>query len=306
MNSQHPSVYCIVLAFGQNPDGRAKRLLSETLDSLLGMDYPNFNIIVVDNGSTDGSQEMVRATYPQVALIENGRNLGFGEGNNVGIRRALDQGGQWVFLLNNDIVADAALLSGLMNVAVSDPTIGALCPKIYYHDEPEKFWYAGGRINYWTGIIAHRGIRETDRGQYDTTHETDYLTGCAFLVRREALERVGVFDPVYSPAYGEDADLSTRIQRAGYKLIYAHEGKLWHKVSSSSGGGMTPFKTKLKVEHSLIYFKRYARWYHWLTIPWCIVAAGTLFVLMQLARGNFTVIGAILRGFAGALRKAIT
>ncbi|MFN0157263.1 MAG: glycosyltransferase family 2 protein [Bacteroidota bacterium] len=302
-STEHPLVYCIVLTFGQNPDGRTKRLLTETLDSLEKMNYPNFKIIVVDNGSTDGSQEMVRTQYPQAILIENGKNLGFGGGNNVGMEYALERGAEWIFLLNNDIIVDASLLTEMMRVAVSHPMIGGLGPKIYFHDEPEKFWYAGGAVNFWAGIISHRGIREIDHGQYDVTTDTEYITGCAFLVRREALEQTGMFDPVFHPAYSEDADLSARIQRAGYRLMFVHKGKLWHKVSSSSGGGMTPFKVRLKVEHNLIYFMRYARWYHWITIPWCISTVAMVFIVAQLARGNFAIIAALLQGFGSAINR---
>jgi GT2 family glycosyltransferase len=292
-----PLVHAIILNFNGKP------LLLETLASVAQINYPNFKIIVVDNGSTDGSQVAVREQHPNVILLENNENLGFGEGNNVGMRYALQQAAEWVLLLNNDISVAPDLLTHMMNVAAADAAIGILGPKIYYHDQPNKIWFAGGRINYWAGLTAHRGIREIDRGQYDRVEDTDYITGCAMLIRRETLERIGMFDPVYSPAYSEDADLCVRAVRAGYRLVFVPHAKVWHKVSSSSGGGMTPFKTKLKVEHSLIFFKRYARWYHWLTMPWCIAGLAFLFVMKELLKGNFKIVAALFRGFARAPRK---
>ncbi len=280
-----------------------KELLLETLASVQQMTYPNLKIIVVDNGSTDGSQSAVRAQYPEAILLENGKNLGFGEGNNMGIRYALAHGADWVFLLNNDILVDPDLLTQLMSAAVSDSRIGILGPKIYYQAQPEVFWYAGGRINFFTGLTSHRGIRETDRGQYDRIEDTDYITGCAMLLRRQALEKVGLFDPVYFPIYSEDADLSVRVQRAGYRLVYVPRAKMWHKVSAFSGGGLTPFKTRLKVEHSLIFFKRHAKWYHWLTMPWCIAGLALVFVGKELMKGNFGIVSALLRGFVKAPGK---
>jgi len=297
MATTDPLVHCIVL----NLNGGD--LPRETLQSLEQMTYANFKIIVVDNGSTDGSQALVCLNYPEAILIENGANLGFGEGNNVGIRYALDNNADWVFLLNNDIVVDSHLLTNLMTVAVADDKIGILGPKIYYHTEPARLWYAGGKVNYFTGVISHRGLREEDRGQYDRVEETDYVTGCAFLVKREVLETVGLFDPVYYPMYSEDVDLAVRAARAGYRLVYVPPGKLWHKVSASSGGGMTPFKTRLKVEHNLIFFKRHARWYHWLTIPWCVGALAAKFVASELFKGNFAIVSALLRGFVRALTR---
>lgn len=286
-------VYAIILNFN------GKQFLLETLASVAQINYPNLKRIVVDNGSTDGSQAAVRAHYPNVLLLENGENLGFGEGNNVGMRYALQHGAEWVLLLNNDIVVAPDLLEQMMNVAATDAAIGILGPKIYYHDRPNTIWFAGARINYWAGLTAHRGIREIDRGQYDRVEDSDYITGCTMLIRREAIARVGMFDPIYFPAYSEDADLSVRVKRAGYRLVFVPQAKVWHKVSSSSGGGMTPFKTKLKVQHSLIFFKRYARWYHWLTIPWCIGALAFVFLIKELLRGNWSIVSALLRGFVG-------
>ena len=94
-----------------------------------------------------------------------------------------------------------------------------------------------------------------------------------------------------------------RVLRAGYRLVYVPQAKMWHKVSAFSGGGLTPFKTKLKVQHSLIFFKRYARWYHWLTMPWCIAALALVFVGKELLRGNFGIVSALVQGFVKAPGK---
>ncbi len=292
-----PLVYGIILNFNGKP------LLLETLASVKEIAYPNFKIMVVDNGSTDGSQAAMREQFPDVFFIENEENLGFGEGNNVGMRYALQHGAAWVLLLNNDIAVAPDLLTHMMHVATSDAKIGILGPKIYYHDQPETIWFAGARINYWAGLTSHRGIREIDRGQYERSEDADYVTGCTMLIRREVLERIGMFDPAYFPAYSEDADLCVRAQRAGYRLVYVPQARVWHKVSSSSGGGMTPFKTKLKVEHSLLFFKRYAKWYHWLTIPWCIAGLAAWFIMKELGKRNWGVILALLRGFVRAPKK---
>jgi GT2 family glycosyltransferase len=290
-------VYCVVI----NLNG--KKLLLETLESLTKMTYGNFRILVTDNGSTDGSGDAVRTAFPDVVFLENGANLGFGEGNNVGIRYALAHGAEWVFILNNDIEVDPGLLSQLMKVAVTDEGIGLLGPKIYFYSEPDVIWCAGCKVNYWTGILSHRGIREKDAGRYDTVEPTAYVNGCAMLARRSVLEKVGMFDEAYFPAYTEDADLSIRASRAGYKLMYVPAGKLWHKVSSFSGGGLTPLKTRLKVEHNLIFFKRYARWYHWITIPICVGSVGLVFVAKEMLKGNFSVVGSLSQGFIGAIGR---
>jgi GT2 family glycosyltransferase len=103
--------------------------------------------------------------------------------------------------------------------------------------------------------------------------------------------------------YSEDADYSERVRRAGFGVVYAPSAKLWHKVSSFSGGGLTPLKVRLKVEHNLIFFRRYASWYHWITIPFVVLAGGVVFSLLQLLRGNFAVVGALLKGFLNGFRS---
>ena len=293
-----PFVVNIVL----NLNGR--EVLAEALECAVKLTYPNCKTVVIDNGSADGSQEMVRVKFPSVVLVELGKNVGVMEGYNAGLRYGLEHGADWTFLLNNDIVFDANLLTELMNVALSDEHIGILAPKIYYQAEPNKFWYAGGNINYFAGIISHRGIREVDKGQYDRTEDTEYITGCAMLIKREVVEKIGMLDNAFSPMYSEDADFSIRTSRAGYRLVYVPQAKLWHKVSAFSGGGLTPLKTRLKVEHNFIIFKRYARWYHWLTIPWCIGFATLVFVLKEVVKGNFGIISALTKGFANILRRS--
>jgi GT2 family glycosyltransferase len=301
MPGEFPLVCAAVLHCGLNPDGSAKQLLRDTLDSLVRMTYPNTRLIVIDNGSTDGSQDMMRKYYPSVELIENGKNLGVMEGYNVGLRYGLQQKADWVLLLNND----PEMLTQLMSVGIGDAKIGILGPKTYFYSEPNKFWYAGGNINFFTGIISHRGIREIDHGQYDETEETDYVNGCAMLVRREVIETIGFLDMIFHPMYSEDADYSLRAHAAGYKLMYVPGAKLWHRVSAFSGGGTTPLKTRYKVEHNFIVLKRYAQWYHWLTIPWCVGVGIIIFVSKELLRGNIKVITSFFQGLFSTVRKTI-
>jgi GT2 family glycosyltransferase len=303
MATAAPRVLAAVLHYGSRPDGGSRELLASTLDSLLAMDAPGMTLAVVDNGSTDGGRELVRERYPSVVLIENGENLGVAEGYNAGIRAGLARGADWVLLLNNDIAADPGMLSALLAAAKDDPAAGILGPKTYFHDAPRTLWYAGGKVNLFTGIIAHRGIRETDRGQYDAIGETGYVNGCAMLIRRSVIDRIGLLDPAFHPAYAEDADYSMRARRAGFKLLYVPTAMLWHRVSSSSGGGATPFKTRLKAAHNFLVIRRYARWYHWLTIPWCAGATATAFVARELLRGNFAIVGALVDGLASAFRR---
>ncbi len=221
---------------------------------------------MVDNASSDGTVESVRSKFPSVKVITNQANLRFAGGNNVGIDYAMQNGADYVVLLNNDTTVDPAFLSELVQTAESDSRIGMAGPKIYYYNEPERIWFAGGKVEYWKGWVSHIGIREPDNGQYDTPRDVDYLTGCCMLVKREVIERIGKLDESFF-IYGEDADWSLRAARAGYRLRFVPSSVIWHKVSASSGGNLSWFKNWNKLKGELRLMARYAKWYHWVTIP---------------------------------------
>jgi GT2 family glycosyltransferase len=296
-------VWAAVLHCGLDPSGSAQAPLRESLDTLRKMTYPNFRLVVIDNGSVDGSQAMIRKDYPDVALVENGKNLGVMGGYNAGLKYGLEHGADWILLLNNDIVVDPAMLTRLVDAVQAHPETGIAGPAMYFHAQPDTFWYAGGRVNFFTGIISHRGLRERDNGQYGVTEETGYMNGCAMLIRRDVVERIGMLDLIFSPMYSEDVDFCLRAREAGYGILYVPPAKLWHKVSAFSGGGTTPLKTRMKVQHNFLVLKRYARWYHWPTIPWCIAGMTVVFILKELLKGNFGIIVALFAGFGGAVRK---
>ena len=135
-----PKVFIIILTWNRLSD------TLECLESVKKIVYPNYEIIVVDNGSTDGSAEAIARRYPEITLVKNESNLGYAAGNNRGMETALHMGCDYVFLLNNDTTIDAVCLDELVNRAESDPRVGAAGPKIYLHQDPSTVWYAGGEI----------------------------------------------------------------------------------------------------------------------------------------------------------------
>lgn len=228
------AVYIIVL----NWNGKEDTL--DCLRSLRSTDYARYKIVLVDNGSQDGSVDAVRDGFPEAEIIEIGKNLGFAGGNNVGIEYAVKAGADYVFLINNDTTVHPDYLKELVAVAESDPGIGAAGSKIYYHSEPDRIWFAGGKINWLKNKGEHIGLDEIDQGQYDQVREVGYLTGCALLVKREVIEQVGVLEDDYF-LYYEDADYSLRIQNAGYKTVYVPSSKIYHKVSRSTKPGSSSY-----------------------------------------------------------------
>jgi GT2 family glycosyltransferase len=216
-----------------NWNGRADTL--ECLESLSGLDDPYSRIVVSDNASSDQSVEAVRREYPSAIILANPENLGFAGGNNVGIRYALQQGADYVWLLNNDTIVERNALSTLVQVAESDPAIGILGSKIYYYSDRDVISFAGATIDWGKGRSPHVGRGESDRGQYDTVRDVDRVSGCSMLVRKEVCERVGLLDDDFF-LYAEDVDWCVRARIAGYRCVYVPASMVFHKEAASVKG----------------------------------------------------------------------
>ncbi len=199
----------------------------ECLASLCADPYPAHRVLVLDNGSTDGSVPAIRAAFPDVEIVPLDENLGYAGNNNVGIRAALDRAADWVFVLNEDTVLAPDCLTRLMSVAASDPRIGVLGPMVYHHDEPTVIQSAGGRLGpYW--ISSHLGQNEVDRGQFREPRPVEWISGCAILVRRAVIEQVGPFDARFF-LYWEETEWCVRAAKAGWRIVHVPAARIWHK-----------------------------------------------------------------------------
>lgn len=205
----------------------------ECVRSLQGLAYSNYEVLVVDNASVDGSATTLAAAFPDLPIVRNATNLGYAEGNNVGIRYALSREADYVLLLNNDTVVDKDLLHELVRAATRCPGAGLVGPKIYDYQDPTKVWFAGASINWSSGDSPHLGLGEQDVGQFNGVLEVDRLSGCAMMVDREVFQRVGLLDPRYF-LYYEDVDLCVRAAKAGFTSYCVQTAKVWHKESSST------------------------------------------------------------------------
>jgi len=220
-----PLVFIIVLNWNGKDD------TFECLRSLQKLGYPNFETVVVDNGSTDGSEEAIRASFPAVCFIQTGRNLGYAGGNNVGIKHALSHGADYIWLLNNDTTVDSKALSALVETAQADPKIAFVGSKIYFYDKPNMIWCAGGTIDLAEGgRTDHPGMGQEDHGQFDKISDVGYVTGCSLLAARAAIEAVGFLPEEYF-LYFEETDWSLAAQRKGYRTVMAPDSHVWHKYA---------------------------------------------------------------------------
>ena len=285
----------VVCAVVVNWNGRT--VIEPCLTTLLASDYPDLEVLVVDNASTDGSLELMAERFPDVRLLANPKNLGYAAGANAGVEVAIEEGAEYVLLMNNDTEIAPDAVARLVEAARDDPAAAFVGPLICYADPPDLIWSLGGRVSYWTGRIAHRALREIDRGQYRTIEPVDYVTGCAVLCSVPAIRRIGPMDEGYF-MYNEDTDWCERARGAGFSVLVAPAAKVWHKVSTSSGGGLTSFKIYHRIRSTFRFYRRYARWYHWLGIVPATIGRALWFLGAQLLSGNRRNALAVVRGAA--------
>ncbi len=238
----HPDVSVVIV----NWNGR--HLLAECLDSLVGQrNIRDVEVILVDNGSQDGSAEFVQGHYQNVKVISLPENIGFAGGNNAGIRIAA---GKYIALLNNDTKADSLWLSGLVASAEAGPqTVGMWAGKILSYDRPGIIDNVG-LLLYPDGLGRGKGRLEKDEGQYDAPGESLFPSGCAALYRKAMLDEIGLFDEAFF-AYADDVDVGLRARLAGWECRYVPTAKVFHKYSSSSSA-YSPLKAFL-VERNRIW-----------------------------------------------------
>jgi GT2 family glycosyltransferase len=216
------SVHIVLLNWNGTDDTLA------CLRSLRRLNHSEFQVVVVDNGSSEPCSAPVAAEFPEVRVIESGENLGFAGGCNVGIRDALEAGARYVWLLNNDTVAHPDALSALLETARSRSRCGIAGSKVLFHDRPGTIDHAGGSLDPRRGQAWHVGCGEVDAGQHDLDQPAEFVTGCSLLADMEMIREVGPLDPDYF-AYWEDVDLCTRAQRAGWEVVYSAGSRVWHK-----------------------------------------------------------------------------
>jgi len=243
-----PKVYIIILNWNNWPD------LEECLASLKNNDYPNYEVVIVDNDSKEKLQ-----VSEGLKVIYNNENLGFVGGNNIGIKYALKNNADYILLLNDDTIVDKQFLSKMIETGESDDKIGMVGAKIYSYQDKNKLWFAGGEINWLYNKGIMRGYNQIDKGQYNNLEETDYLTGCCLLVKKEVIQKIGGLSEDYF-AYYEDTDWSLAAQKAGFKTVFVPEAKIWHK-GSKSFIQESPQYIYYNIRNGLIFAQKWAPWY---------------------------------------------
>jgi GT2 family glycosyltransferase len=224
--------------------------------------YPHNTLLVVDNGSTDGSVAGLRELFPDLEIIETGANLGYAGGCNVGIETAQAHGAEFVWLLNNDTTVDPAALGELVATLQAWPKAGIAGSKIFYATRPDVLWFAGGEVSARWGYVRHRGQDETDIGQYDVIQPCDFITGCSLLIRSNVVSQIGLMREDYF-LYWEDVDWNATSAAAGWESLFVPTSLVWHSVSGSSKDAVGRTNTKpcrYEMRNRILYHRRHLPW----------------------------------------------
>lgn len=233
--TQMPRVVVLVLNWCAADDSIA------CIESLQQSTYPEMSILVIDNGSPDGSGRLLHERFPTLLYLQTGANLGYAGGNNRGFEAALAAEADYVLVLNNDTVVDSECVQRLVETAIVTGA-GLVAPKILYHEAPELIWYAGGDFSPLRALGVHRRQGERDNPREAAPSAISFATGCCFLVRVDVVRRIGGFDESYF-AYVEDAEFSVRVARAGFAMLLEPRARLLHKIPVKPSGE-TPFQIR--------------------------------------------------------------
>jgi GT2 family glycosyltransferase len=243
---EHPMVSIVSVNYDQ------PKVTCEMLASLRKVTYPNFETLIVDNGSPTTSPDIIKKKYPEVKLIINKKNLGFAGGNNIALKKAK---GEYIVLLNNDTEVKPNFLESLVELMESNKKIGIVSSKILYFYEDNVIQYAGASpINPITSRGIHYGYRETDTGQLDEVVETSYPHGACMMIRKSVLKELGLLYEGYF-LYYEELDFAERVKRAGYKVYFQPNSAILHKESISTGKN-SPLKTYYMNRNRLLFVRR--------------------------------------------------
>ncbi len=256
LKMSNPAVTVVVLTYNHYEDTQ------ECLKSVFSVDYDNFSVVLVDNGSTDGTPDLVAKEFPQVHIIPLDQNLGVPAGYNVGFQYALNKGADYVLMLNNDTILAEDLISQLVTAGEADAQSGILMPLVLYHGTNDTVWSSGGKYRKFPPSFV---LTEKHQTSYDETRLIEYAPSCGLLIHRRAFEAAGLFDPGYFYWY-DDWDFSERVRAHGLHIWNIPQAKMWHKVSRTIGINRSPLFWHTYGASMVRYYRRHGRPV-WLSLP---------------------------------------
>jgi GT2 family glycosyltransferase len=273
------------------------------LESVFRLDYAPYEVVLIDNGSTDGSLETIKQAFPQVHSVRSETNLGVAGGRNLGVEYATRHFPYaYLFFLDNDTWVDPASLRAMVRAMEPDPRIGLVAPKGYRPTSPPLFASAGGHhINWYTGSIRTVGAGELDRGQYDDWRPPTCSGGMA-LIRRSVVEEIGGFDNVFNPYGWEDVDFSLRARQAGFEIRLAPTAIVYHTGGKTGRGRALPEYERSKMRGYFILIRRHANRWQWACFLCLFPLRAIRRAIREIGRGHGDIVLAHVRGTLTARR----
>jgi len=272
------------------------------MQSLREIAYPSCEVVIVDNGSTDGSVARLREEFKDVVYLENQENIGYTGGNNVGIRYAMEHGAEYVWILNNDTKVPADALTRLIAAAEKDLKSGLIGPKILQMENPELAYSMVGRLNMW---FPWPDRMEGEEGSKVTGEavRVDFLSGASLLVKREFVEKVGLLDERFF-FYWEENDWCERGRKAGFHSLLVPDAKVYHKGGGASGKGWNEFTAYYLVRNWILFMRKHAAAKYWVTfLPFLIVSL-SYWILKALLKGETAVVQSYLSAIAWNIKTS--
>lgn len=260
----------------------------ECLRSIEKCSYPAYEVVVVDNGSTDGSVERLKKDFKDVVYIENKENLGYTGGNNVGIRYAIEKGAEYIWLLNNDTTMKVDTLTRLIEAAENDQRAGLLGPKILQMDNSGRAYAMMGRLNMWFPWPD----RMEGEDESKVTGEAvcvDFLSGSALLVRRDFVEKVGLLDERFF-FYWEENDWCERGRKAGFSSVFVPDAVVYHKGGGTSGKGWNEFTAFYLVKNWIFFMRKHAAARYWITFIPFLIGSLSYWIIKAILKGESQVV----------------
>ncbi len=275
------------------------------LKSVHHISYPNFEVIVIDNASSDNTVAKIREMFNKVKIIEMQKNFGVAVGRNEGLRHAK---GDYVCFLDSDNIVDKDFLTELINLVKTDKKIGFVGPKMCYFGDQKLIWYAGADINLWTSKTTYRGLGEIDNGQYDKVSEVGHIPN-VWVVKREVIEKIGFMDTSYTMHY-EEADWAIRAKEAGYKVVFCPSAVVYHNTPlADKGSGLrgligldNSYRIFFAARNRTLFMKRFTGRFRYLVF---ILIFNNLFLvgycLILFYYGRWDLIKSYVRGYLAGL-----
>ncbi|MBL0882573.1 MAG: glycosyltransferase [Chitinophagaceae bacterium] len=277
------------------------QVTNDCIDSLKKIHYNNYTIIVVDNGSKDQSGQQLKQLHPDIVLLESSTNLGFTGGNNLGFEYSLQQHFEYSMMLNNDTFVEPDFLDHLITYMIAHNTVGAIQPRIHFHHNRNILWNGGSYHAKWIGHFYTKGIFKKPTATYLQLKKTDWITGCAFLVRNSILKQTGLLATKMF-IYSEDVDLSMRIRALGYTLVYHPDALIYHIAGMSNKsktkgkeGYVNPIVHYLNQRNRIWVLKKYTPWYCVPTAFMFNIFYVSLIIGYFATRGRFSKMKAVLK-----------